>query len=290
LHRRIGLAAVALSALVVAAGCGEKEEPEGGDPGAPPVIPVDGDAIVLQAFTGGGYVPPIDARRAYPEIVLYADGRLLTATTETREMALPMVAERHLSETQVEEVARTARETGLNEEHDYGTPEVTDLPTTTVVFETADARTENSAYALGFDDADAGLSSEQVEAREELSGFLEDLTDVDSELGTELPSAVPFEPEAYVVSSIELEGATAPGGPAVKWPLAANRFASEKEPDVCTVVEGDDTEVLEKAAEEVGVDQVWESNGTRAEVAIRPAIGLEDDCPKTGASYLVGKG
>ena len=282
MRRRLWAVLIALAIGAGGVGCGEKEEPEP-DPQVPSV-PTGADDVVLQSFTGGGYVPPIDTLRTYPEVVLYGNGRLLTAPLEDRGAALPELAERHLSDEEIGTVLGAAVDAGLAESGvDYGFPEVTDLPTTTVVFQTGEDRFESSAYALGFDGSDDELTDEQAEARESLDLFIGELANPDSELGASLPAAGPFESDSWIVSSI---ASSAQRGPTVEWPLAADRFASKTHPQTCTVVSGGDLEAFERAARKASRGALWESGGTSAEVAIRPAIGLEDRCPDEGRLFV----
>ena len=266
--------AAALAIMAVAAaggGCGEKGEPEGGTPPAnPPEVPAGAEEVVLQAVTGGGYVPVVDMRREFPAAVLHGDGRLVTAIPgdPEDEAAVPELRVSHLDDAEVGEIVLAAQDAGVGEDVDYGAPDITDLPTTTVTLRTEDGTEEASAYGLGFDDADSGVSGDQEEARRELSEFIDSLLDRTGE---------PFDPAAYVVTSIA-SGAVGEGG--LRWPLEPERFASGKRSEVCTIVEGGDAEKLARAAADATEEELWVSHGTRAEVAIRPAIGLEDGCPE----------
>ena len=269
----MGRLAAALAIVGIAAtggGCGEKDEPEGGSPPpSPPALPAGAEEVVLEAASGGGYVPVVDMRREFPDAVLYGDGRLITAVPGDPEddAAIPELQVTQLDDAEVGELALAARDAGVGEDVDYGTPDITDLPTTTVTLRTQAGTEEASAYGLGFDDADAGVSGEQEEARRELSEFVDSLVERAGE---------PFEPEAYVVTSIA-SGGVGEGG--LRWPLEGDRFAGGKRSEVCTVVEGRDLRKLAGVAEDATAEELWIGNGTRAEVAIRPAIGLLDGCP-----------
>ena len=83
--RRTGLAAAAIAAVFVGAG-----------------------EVVLQAFTGGGYVPTIEARREFPGVVLHGDGRLLAAGADSRESALPELATTRLDQDELDSVLAAA--------------------------------------------------------------------------------------------------------------------------------------------------------------------------------------
>ena len=235
--RQMALAVVLMSAVLVAAGCGEKDEPEGGGP-EPVSYPQGADEVVLQVFTGGGYVPQIEMLRGYPEVVLYGDGRLVTPTPRAPAAELPPREElqvRQLSPDQTKQVVDAAVAAGLADPlEDYGAPEITDLGTTTFTLDANGARHEASAYAL---DHPVDGPEEVAEARERLAAFAADLDDPERLLGDDTPPAEPFEPEAWLVSTV---------GDSVE----------------CRVVR--DTADLPEANSE--------------KVAIRPAIGLEDSC------------
>jgi hypothetical protein len=196
-----GLAAAALAVLALAAGCGEKDEPEGGDPPERVSYPTGAGEVVLQVFTGGGYVPQIDMLRDYPEVVLYGDGRLVTPTPRAVDAELPPREElqvRELSPDQTQAIVDAAAAAGLTEPlEDYGFPEITDLGTTTFTLNANGARHEASAYALGHP---ADGPAEVTEGRAALEAFAEDLDDPEALLGEGAPPPEPFEPEAWLVS------------------------------------------------------------------------------------------
>ena len=262
-------AALAVLAAVAAIGaCGEKKELETGpSTAAVPELPRGADDVVLQVFSGGGYVPVAVMRREFPAAVLYGNGRLVTAVEDDTDAAVPELEVTQLDDAQVDELVLGALDAGVGEGVDFGTPDITDLPTTTVTLETEQGTEEASAYGLGFEDADTSVSSEQEEARAELSEFIDSVLEREGE---------PFEPDAYVVTSISATGAER----GLRWPLEANRFASRKRPEVCTIVEGRDAQQLLEAARDATTDTIWASGKEQAEVAIRPAIGIDDGCPE----------
>ena len=281
-------AAVAVGALGIAlmAGCGDDggdgESGGNGEASAPELLS-GADDVVLQIQSGGGYVPEIDAMREYPDVVLYGDGRLVTAPDPPGlgTPVAPKLEVRQLDEEQVDDIAASAVEAGLDEPlEDYGMPAITDQATTTFVFETAEEANEASVYGLGSEeDSEGDLTDDQIAAREELGALLEEMRDPESAFGAdEAPATEPFEPDAYVVLSQYVESGV-PEGPPVSWPLEPERLASREHPEVCTVVEGEGAELLIAAAETAAPDSVWVAGGRRALAAINPAIGLDDECP-----------
>jgi hypothetical protein len=270
LGRLAGVLAVLAAAIAIPA-CGEKAEPETGSSTAtPPELPTGADEVVLEVFSGGGYVPLVSMRREFPAAVLYGDGRLVTAveSESEEEPAVPELEVTRLDETEVDELVSAAQEAGVGEGIDYGTPEITDLPTTTVTLRTTKGTEEASVYGLGFEDADTSVSAEQEDARMGLNEFIDSLLAHEGE---------PFDPGAYVVTSIATTG---PGPGGVEWPLEADRFASGKRSEVCTIVDGRDAEELVKAARDAALETVWSEGRAQAEVAIKPAIGHDMGCPE----------
>ena len=290
---KVRVAVGVLAVVLFAAGCGEKDEQGSGSGSAreatTPAVPTGADDVVLQIYSGGGFVPQIDALGDYPEVVLYGDGRLITAPEPggPDPAAVPDLNLRRLDAEQVGEVAAMAADAGLEDPlEDYGMPQITDLATTTFTFETTEGPHEASAYALGSEDEAEGVTDEQGAAREKLSDLEAELLNLDATFSGTAPEVEAFSPEAYVVSSIRAEGRST-GGSTENWPLGANQLASSDHPEVCTVVDRRDAEPLLKAVDKAGADSTWVAGKNRAEVAIRPAIGLEDDCPSESSAYVV---
>ena len=117
------------------------------------------DAVVLRLSSGGGFVPMEIAFLEVPQLVVYGDGRVITADTKAQVdfQNLPATApllERTLDEDGMQALLLAAQEHGLLEgtSPDYGQPNVTDSPGTSLSIAANGTDASHQAYALGFDD------------------------------------------------------------------------------------------------------------------------------------------
>ncbi len=114
-----------------------------------------------------------------PEYTLYGDGQLIWVDYEGSSFpttALPALRTTVLSDEQIHALLESASQAGILDNNiDYGTPNITDVGGTTVAINVDGVQHSTSAYALGFDDE--SLTDEQVNARVRLAGFIDDVSD-----------------------------------------------------------------------------------------------------------------
>ena len=143
--------------------------------GASDPHPTGSTDVVLRVFTGGGYVPEQVRLSEVPELTVYGDGRMVVVGPTTLEYpgpALPNLRELRLTPEGIDRVVRLATAAGLvsGKKPGYGSPQVTDSPTTTVTVNARGKEVQVSVYALGFDDA--SLTDTQARNRERLQRLI----------------------------------------------------------------------------------------------------------------------
>ncbi len=166
-------AAGAVLAWTAMTGCGS----------GPTADAVPADRPAFMVMSAGGMVPAVLYAMQSPSLAVYGDGRVLTAVAAP---ALQLVPARyqlaHTDPAAVRDFVAAARSGGLFDGGtDFGSPRVTDLPTTTVMVDGSQVR----VYAL---DAqfDASLTPAQRDARARLRALIE--------RGSGLSGADPGEP------------------------------------------------------------------------------------------------
>lgn len=259
-------------------------------------VPDDGeDGLVLQVRYAGGFVPMGYDFRTLPALTVYGDGQailpgpmieiypgpalpnLRRVPPDTSEGADPSV--------RVAAILAAADEAGLlAPAPDYGMPNVTDLPTTTVALTVAGEVYEHAAYALGFGEPSGpdegvgadGLTAEQREARATLSAFLARVDEI--VVGAGPDEAYAPERFAYLAFPAGEWGgdpALVPG--VVPWPLEASLGAG-----ACAVADGEAGATLAAALAEASELTRFEDDGTEYEVFVRVLLPHETTCADLG--------
>jgi hypothetical protein len=234
-----------------------------------------GDRLVLQASTGGGFVPDEVARNQFPELTITRDGRVITLGPTTLEYpgkALPNVQVGRISRTRVRELLETAESIGLHDdEHpDYGDPQITDNPSTTVTVVAGGERVTTSVYAPGYDGDD--LTDEQRANRKALTAFLSE--------ASETRRTRAYRPEAMAVLVTEHEGADT-AEPALDWPLgdlSEVLAGSDELREGCLLVTGEDLVTVLDTARNATTLTPWTSVDRQYDLVFRPLLPNERDC------------
>lgn len=223
-----------------------------------------GEDVWLRVDTGGGFVPLIINQRQVPEVLLFDDGRLVRRTSDDGAV-VPAFEVARLDEAEAAALLDTAG--AVIDGPAVGSPNVTDLPTTSVRLTTDGDAGTLDVYALGFDDEQ--LTTEEQAARASVTALLDDLATA----GT----AESFVPDEWLVlTTATLEGADVTG--AVPWPLEPERAATADTPSVCTRITGEEVaDVLDALATEDQFTYV-DTGTTVVEIALRPVLTGEETC------------
>jgi hypothetical protein len=237
------------------------------------------DAVVLRLATGGGFVPMEIGFLEVPQLVVYGDGRVITADPAAQQVdfanlpATSPLVERTLDEDGMQALLLAAQEHGLLEgtSPDYGQPNVTDVPGTSLSIAANGVDANHSAYALGFDDPAAGLTEEQVAARKELGAFIEQALDLDTLAAGHVTPAEPYVAEQYDVRRFEVVDDPAAGSEVERqpWPEAAGDPPAK---DGCTTVSGSEAAAIGEAFANAGINDRWTLSGVEFRAAARPIL------------------
>jgi len=195
----------AVLSLVMMTGCSGNAEST-----AAPTLP--GDQMVFMVMSSGGMAPAVYQALASPSLAIYGDGRVLTVVEAPVLQLLP--ARYEVARIDPAAVASFVAdiETGglINNGTDFGTPRVTDLPSTTVLVHGLTGQHQVNVYA--FDDRfDARLTAEQRSARTALRAMIEKASALAAGA-----ARVPYSPDRIVVYEIEPGSNTEPA--TTGWP------------------------------------------------------------------------
>ena len=247
------------------------------------------DAVVLRLSSGGGFVPMEIAFLEVPQLVVYGDGRVITVDTSVQPdfanlPATPPLLERHLDEDGMQALLLAAQEHGLFEEPapDYGQPNVTDMPGTSLSIAANGTTANHSVYALGFDDPAvfddpaSGITQDQQAARKELSAFIDEALDLDTLAAAHVSAPEPYVPERLGVRRFEVLDDTTAGGQIERqpWPAAAGDPPAK---DVCTVVSGPEAAAIAEAFANAGSNDRWTLSGVEFRALARPILPGESE-------------
>jgi hypothetical protein len=250
-HSRAALVVVVLSFAFTGSPASAAE-----DSGSSPVIQVDAN---------GGYVPIEVMQGNVPEVTVTADGRMIVQKTNVRYDRMARLRISQISKERIQEMLARAFELGLldhGDGKDYGSPGVTDQPSTTVTITINGERFFTSVYALGFDAED--LNNEQQANREELSEFISDIAHTRPRR--------PFEPTAIAVLATPVDDVE---GTIVEWPLAG--LAPR-----CVIVAGADLDLVLPLAERSSWATRWHSGESDWRIVFRPLLPDEHTCQDIG--------
>lgn len=308
--RRGALAGAVAGMLVLAlAGCQTGQADDGGDAGAGggddvsdtgdlPDVSGDGSTLVLQVHSAGGFVPWGYDFATVPSLSVYADGTAIVhgpTTLEYPGKALPNLQVVQLPDGDLQEIVAAAADADLlAPSPDYGMPNVTDLPTTTVTIAVGGETYEHAAYGLGagpgenapddegmFGGGDSGLTDEQSAARVALAQFVQRANELVGGTGAEESYPIP----ALGVMAMPVDPATDPGVEGVEiqvlpWPVPGVALADAGQ---CALVEGADAQTLVTTLADANQLTQFEQDGVTYQTWFRPLLPHE-----TGCADLVG--
>ena len=307
--RRGALVGAVAGVLVLAlAGCQTGRADDGGDAGAGGGDDVtdtgdlgvsgDGSTLVLQVHSAGGFVPWGYDFATVPSLNVYADGTAIVLGPTTLEYpgkALPNLQVVQLADGALEEIVAAAADADLLAPGpDYGMPNVTDLPTTTVTIAVGGETYEHAAYALGagpgenapddegmFGGGESGLTDEQSAARVALAQFVQRANELVGATGAEQSYPI----SALGVLAMPVDPATDPGVEGIDiqvlpWPVPGVALSGAGQ---CALVEGADAQTLLATLAEANQLTQFEQDGVTYQTWFRPLLPHE-----TGCADLVG--
>jgi hypothetical protein len=151
--------------------------------------------VVVRVEVGGGFVTPQYNLTQPPGFTLYGDGTVIVTGPMIEifpQPAMPNLQKASISQKAIDKVLSAAKQAGLfTNDVDYGTPNITDVGTTTITIKAGGKTYTSSIYAFGFEQMPDGvtvdgLTQAQVQAREEVTKFVAKVQDLDVFLSTTL--------------------------------------------------------------------------------------------------------
>jgi len=227
----------------------------------------------------------------FPEFSLLGDGTVVTVGPVAEiypGQALPNLQARTLTEEGIQAILRAARDAGLlGPDRHYTTMLVSDVPTTVFTVFAGGERHVISVYGLGMEDPGQRMRQDEMEARQKLEAFEQDVLGPDAWLppGT-FTSEHPYTASALRVFVQQPYRSPDPAlvEPPVDWPLAGSLTEFGK-PDSglsgtrCGTVEGDDAARVLEAAKGANELTPWQSGGKKFGLLFRPLLPYEHGCP-----------
>ena len=239
-----------------------------------PAPGLPGEQMVFMVMSSGGMAPAVYQALASPSLAIYGDGRVLTVVEAPVLRLLPARYEvARIDPATVASFVADVEASGLiTNGTDFGTPRVTDLPSTTVLVHGPTGQQLRSVYA--FDERfDARLTAEQRTARIGLRSVIEKASGLAA--GT---ARSPYSPDRIVVYEVEpgnnsepaTTGWPGPPPPAFLAPSTGSRWIA------CGELNADPAEVVYRAAL-TNPGARWLVDGATRILAVNP-LPLQDAC------------
>ena len=253
--------------LLVMTGCSP-------DAGSTPAANLPAQQMVFIVMSSGGMAPAAYQALASPSLAIYGDGRVLTAVEAPALQLIPTRYEvARIDPAAVASFVAGVEADGLiNSGTDFGTPRVTDLPSTTVMVYGRGGEQRVNPYA--FDERfDARLTPEQRSARVALRTIISRA----AALAAGTPR-VPYSPDRVVVYEVEARSADEPGAADWPGPPPASCLAPStgRRSIACGELMADPAEVVYQAALE-NPGARWVIDGANRILAVN-SLPLPGDC------------
>ena len=253
--------------LLVMTGCSPNAE-------STPAPGLPAEQMVFMVMSSGGMAPAVYQALASPSLAIYSDGRVLTAVESPALQLIPTRYEvARIDPAAVTSFVADVEADGLiNSGTDFGTPRMTDLPSTTVMMYGPGGEQRVNPYA--FDERfDARLTPEQRSARVALRTIISRAAAL-----TAGAPRMPYSPDRVVVYEVEARTADEPG--AVNWPgPPPASFLSPhtgRRSIACGALVADPAEVVYQAALE-NPGARWVVDGATRALAVN-SLPLPGDC------------
>ena len=250
------------------------------------------DRVVFRVDWDGGFVAPGTVLGRLPQVVVYADGRVVMPGAQIEIYPgplMPALQVRTLTPDALARLVQLARDKGLLRDAHYDFAGIADATTTVLAVDIDGRRSTVSAYALmeagadGSDWADA-MDDATKAGRAALREFIDALTGV-PESGYTGPWA------GYTPTALRIHASPAgprpddvvPAGDPVAWPLADLGAAGTPVGDGllgfrCQVVSGDDLATVRPVLDDANQLTLFRSGGGEWSLIVRPLLPGETGC------------
>ena len=229
--------------------------------------------VVFMVSSGGGLVPPIVYALDSPSLVIYGDGRILSAVNATTSgvparyritRVDPLAVASFVSETEDRGIINPAK--------DFGMPGVTDMDSTTVLVHGENGQAEVHVYAF-HDEFDDHVTPRQQAARAALRQVIDTATNLAAG-----GSPAPYAPDRVVVYDL---GPNSANTATTAWPGPAPASFLAPSSQFQSVACGYLTGAPATAAYGAALDNpgaLWLVDGATRVLAVNP-LPLADACP-----------
>lgn len=281
-----------LTLVVLAVGCGtdatgtDATEPgttgtnPTGDGGEPTQLPAEPGEMVVQVLVDGGLLPREATVTTVPAVTVLGDGTVITPAPVPAIFPGPAIAPLQaitIDGAAVDGLVERADELGLLDGPlDFGQPPVADAPNTTVTIVAGGTTHRHVANALGIADdpaVGAGINESQAANRRALTEFV----DATQELPAGEREWVPSTIAVYDLGIYRPDPALTQTP--VAWPLTQPPATGDGFPPPCTLIEPDDTQVLQASLADANTRTPWIIDGQERSLAFRPVVAGQPGCP-----------
>lgn len=252
-------------------------------PSPSPSPSADANVAIVRIETVGGFMPPQFILRRYPELVLYADGRLITQGPQIDLYpgpALPSLVLTQLTQRGIEQVLEWARQAGLVGPDRMLGQMIPDAGFTnfTIVYPDG-AHTTSLSPGMGEGVPDPAI------------GALQQFEQVLLNVRTWLPDDVIGDDAAYasdrmwiIANPADPQNMPDPQLSTTRdWPLGAlaaiGQPMSFGDDYRCAVIEGDDLQTLQALLGDANELTLWQSEDALYQVLFHPMLPDDEGCP-----------
>lgn len=247
--------------------------------------PASPDALVLRVESFGGFVPASLNVGRFPQVSVYADGRMITEGPVPAIYpgpALPNLQQQLLSPAQLQELIAGAPAAGVRSGTDFGSPNVADAPSTRVTVVSAGyGRQAVTVEALSEAQAnDPSLTPAQRNARTKLAAYVKKVQDLPAAQG--MSPSVAYQPTmlAAIAHTYVAPQGQGPASPEKAWPGPAlpGEQLGQSNGFGCVEVTGDALTKVTAAAKTANATTPWTENGKKWGITFRPMLPDEKGC------------
>lgn len=270
--RRLLRRCAPLAAVLVLTACASTVGGTGTPPSAPPPPDLPPDQLVLRVEHGLGYSPE-DYYLAYvPYLSVYGDGRVYRLEHHDGPLSPTLMLAQADPDEVAALVAQLERAGVIDEDTDFGFPQITDLGSTVVTVHGAKGKKVADPYALSIEEADDDLTGAQAKNRQRLR---EQIEQIEALTAGEQPRT----PDAVEVVEADVDPASVDGVLQV-WPgpdPATFVTTPNGSWGLCGAVDGPDAATLYTAAALVP-EHVWSVNGEPRRLIVKVLLPGDQPC------------